>query len=51
MLIEAVRELIGTPPEAYQHYEYVAVAAFALLIIYSALLFIGGLFKLFGGRR
>ena len=51
MLTEAVRDLIGTPPEAYQHYEYIAVGVFGFLIVYSCLLLIGGLFKIAGGRR
>lgn len=51
MLIEAVRELIGTPPAGYEHYEYIAVGLFGFLIVYSCLLMVGGLFKLFGGRR
>lgn len=51
MLIDAVRELIGAAPPGYEHYEYIAVGVFGLLIVYSCLLLVGGIFKVIGGRR
>lgn len=51
MLLDAVRQLIGTVPAGYELFEYIFVGIFGVIIVSSCISLISGLFRLFGGVR
>lgn len=48
MLVESLREYIGTVPVGYEIIEYVFCGLFGLMVVQSCISFISGLFRLFG---
>lgn len=48
MLLESLREYIGTVPVGYEVIEYVFCGLFGLTVVQSCISFISGLFRIFG---
>ena len=49
MVLDELRELIGSAPPGYEFLEYLFVGLFVLMIVQSAISLISGLFRMFGG--
>lgn len=49
MILEELREIIGSAPAGYEFLEYLFVGLFALMIVQSCITLISGLFRKFSG--